>query len=431
MDLRPVAVDLFSGAGGMSLGFEAAGFDIALAVDNDPVHLLTHRYNFPRTAHLAASVADLSGDDLVEATRIGVESLTPGRRWDGVIDCLLGGPSCQAFSVIGKRDPDDGRVELVEHFARLVAETRPRTFVMENVPGLLEPKHRNTLRRFREVVQGAGYILSSQLPVLLNAAEYGVPQRRLRVFLAGALDPSQTPILPPPRAKQCPTVSEALDDLANADGFGELLDDDQVRLTPDALRSLSEKASPYVRSLRRKAKTDLSYSRDWDRSLLTSSRRTVHSTAVTKRFAQLQPGGRDPIGRLPRLKADAVAPTIRAGTGRDHGSFTSCRPVHHEFDRVITVREAARLQGFPDWFRFHTTKWHGFRQVGNAVPPPLARAVAAQVVKSMGFTPAKPAERLRLVDPNQLELALREAARRVGMDPEDLPKDVRPSRRTL
>jgi DNA (cytosine-5)-methyltransferase 1 len=136
-------------------------------------------------------------------------------------------------------------------------------------------------------------------------------------------------------------------------------------------------------------------------------------------------GSRDQVGRLPRLKATSQSPTLRAGTGRDHGSFTSARPIHHKSPRVITVREAARLHGFPDWFGFNATRWHGFREVGNSVPPLLAQAVASAVVEVSGREPKRRSNVIDLGSDKLLRMTLAEAAEHFGLPATQLPKDVR------
>ena len=113
------------------------------------------------------------------------------------------------------------------------------------------------------------------------------------------------------------------------------------------------------------------YIRNWDLNVLTSSARTDHTAISRRRFAATSGGDTEPISRFFKLKADGLSNTLRAGTDSARGAFTSPRPIHYEYARCITVREMARLHGFPDWFRLHSTKWHGARQVGNAVPPPL------------------------------------------------------------
>ena len=125
---RPIGVDLFAGAGGLSLGFEQAGFDIAAAVEIDPIHCATHKYNFPRSSVICASVVDLTGEDI--RTRSGI-----GNR---EIAAVFGGAPCQGFSLIGKRVLDDPRNQLVFHYVRLVKELQPQYCVFENVRGLTE-----------------------------------------------------------------------------------------------------------------------------------------------------------------------------------------------------------------------------------------------------------------------------------------------------
>lgn len=113
--------------------------------------------------------------------------------------------------------------------------------------------------------------------------------------------------------------------------------------------------------------------------LVSGVARTLHSEEVVERFGRMAGGERDPISRYPRLHWDRPAPVLRAGTGRDHGSFQAARPVHPQEPRVISVREAARLQGFPDWFQFSGTKWHSHRMIGNSVSPQLGRGVLALI----------------------------------------------------
>ena len=132
------------------------------------------------------------------------------------------------------------------------------------------------------------------------------------------------------------------------------------------------------------------------------------------------PGERDVTSRLPKLDATKPSPTLRAGTGRDHGSFTSVRPIHYASPRVITVREAARLHSFPDWFRFHSTRWHALRQIGNSVPPYLARAVGAAVIAASGQVPP-PRIGQDLGDPCELALSLVEAAEFLNVPSSRLP----------
>src|SRR5687767_4174287 len=144
---RPVAVDLFAGAGGLSLGFEQAGFDVAAAVEIDPIHCAVHKFNFPNTVVIPRSVAELTGSDIRMASGIGTRT----------VDCVFGGPPCQGFSLIGHRVLDDPRNKLVLDFVRIVAELDARTFVFENVKGLTVGRHKRFLSELVEAFGKAGY----------------------------------------------------------------------------------------------------------------------------------------------------------------------------------------------------------------------------------------------------------------------------------
>lgn len=426
---RPVAVDLFCGAGGMSLGFEQAGFDVLAAVDNDPVHLATYSFNFPIASTLCADISTISASDVLAAAGAAWRRSYPDDPWDESIDCVLGGPSCQGFSSIGRRDPADKRNVLVLAFVDLVAQLQPRYFVLENVPGILSPKNVSALSALLESIGSSGYDLIGQGPLTLDAQAFGVPQSRKRVFLVGVNRRVPMPSIPAPSDKRV-TVGEAIDDLVNIELFDELLSSDSVRLDRRTLSAMEAKGSLYSQMLRSgpsqsAASVGLQYPRIWDRSVLTASTRTVHSASVRRRFNAIPQGAKEKVGWLPRLKEDAQATTLRAGTGRDHGSHTSPRPIHHLYDRVITVREAARLHSYPDWFRFHSTKWHGFRQVGNSVPPGLARAVATAIVDAGAPQLHPPARVLDLGDEELLTMSLQSAADHFGLPREQLP----PSRR--
>ncbi len=158
----------------MSLGFEQAGFDIAAAVEIDPVHCATHEFNFPHSKTICASVVDVKGSEIREKAGIAERD----------IDVVFGGAPCQGFSMIGKRALDDSRNQLVFHYVRLVRELKPKYCVFENVKGLTVGKHAKFLKELIEALQGAGYDILLPYKVL-NASEYGVPQQRHRLFLMG------------------------------------------------------------------------------------------------------------------------------------------------------------------------------------------------------------------------------------------------------
>lgn len=392
---RPVGIDLFAGAGGMSLGFEQAGFDIAAAVEIDPVHCATHEFNFPRTATICASVVDLSGDDIRQRAGLG----------NADIDVVFGGAPCQGFSLIGKRALDDPRNQLVFHFVRLVDELRPKYFVFENVKGLTLGKHADFLHELISTLDARGYDCLMPYRVL-NAADYGVPQDRRRLFLIGARRGLDLPRYPE-ASETTATVADAIADLPDADAFAELNANDAVRVVWETL-------APYARRLRGLDRDpgDLAYRREFDANLLTSSLRTEHTELSKSRFLATEPGKTEPISRFRKLPADGLCNTLRAGTDSARGAFTSPRPIHPTLPRVITVREAARLHSYPDWFRLHSTKWHGFRQIGNSVPPLLARAVAGEIVRALGVAPSRPREVVERGGEELLYLDMGEAASR-------------------
>jgi DNA (cytosine-5)-methyltransferase 1 len=402
---RPVAVDLFAGAGGFSLGIEQAGFDVLVAVENDPVHACTYSFNFPLTEVLHANASTLTGQVIKKAVTRGWTFHHPqsGWEWNGQIDLVFGGPPCQGFSLMGKRLLNDERNNLIFHFYRLVKELSPRYFIMENVPGMLVGKHQTLLQQLKTQFKAAGYITREEI---LNAADFGVPQKRQRLFLIGVQPDVRPADFPTPPALKRVVVRDAIADLPDLDNFPELLKTDEVLLSESQLLEMKQKTSRYailLRSLLSEDTDNLSYPRLWNPQLLTSSLRTRHKEESIHRFQATPPNKREPTSHLQRLDLNGLCPTLRAGTGSEQGSYTSPRPIHPTLARVISVREAARLHSFPDWFRFHRTKWHGFRQVGNAVPPLLARAVGRQIVAVLSVIPFPPQDPVKLGDTQLLQ----------------------------
>jgi DNA (cytosine-5)-methyltransferase 1 len=409
---RPIAIDLFAGAGGMSLGFEQAGFDVAAAVEIDPIHCAIHKFNFPDCAVISQSVATLTGDEIRQ--RAGLE----GKE----IDCVFGGPPCQGFSMIGHRILDDPRNSLVMDFVRIVAELDAKTFVFENVKGLTVGKHRAFLDELVAAFASRGYQVGLPWKVL-DAAYFGVPQHRQRLILFGTKKGIRLPDYPLPTTNPAdakhvlpdlpvgPTCKDALDDLPDAEQFGILLEGDAVKT------ELRKAPSPYAAELRCLTNNawHFGYVRNWAPGILTSSARTVHTDISINRFSATVPGNVEPISRFFRLPPGGLSNTLRAGTDGTRGAFTSPRPIHYKYSRCITVREMARLHGFPDWFRFHSTKWHGARQIGNAVPPPLARAIAKQVISIFPYEPVATVIPHDLGDPKLLYMEMSDAAEYFGV----------------
>lgn len=355
-------IDLFAGAGGMSLGFEQAGFLPALGLDDDKRAVAAYGQNFPGAAILAEGASDVVGGDLLSAA--GIESC----------DVVVGGPPCAAFSVGGQRLRNDSRRSLISEFGRLVREIGPSYFVMENVPGILSPRCLEVVEQFMLEMKRGGYELSD--PWVLSATDFGVPQRRRRVFIAGARSGLPTPTAPTRTVSTSTTSKQAIEDL-------KLIHDDCAQVNrdhPESSGSLSQFAARMSGVAR--DPDDLSRLR-LNPPALTGCERVNHSQNVVERFASVEPGKSDAISRFIRLHPNRPAPTIRAGTLSEHGSHTAPRPIHYDYPRCITVREAARLQSLPDWFQTDKTKWRGYMQVGNAVPALLARAVASAIMKSL------------------------------------------------
>ncbi len=401
---RPIGIDLFAGAGGLSLGFEQAGFDIAAAIEIDPIHCATHAYNFPYSKTLCASVADLRGDDIRAAANIG----------NADIAAVFGGAPCQGFSMIGKRNFDDPRNHLIFHYVRLVRELQPKYCVFENVKGLTVGQHVEFLEELVAALHAAGYDVVLPYRVL-NAADFGVPQDRRRLFLLGVQRGLPAPRYPDPLPDR-PTVWGAIGDLPDADRFATLQ-------TSDTVVATWETTAPYARRLRGldRDPDDLGYARAFDRDLLTCSRRTRHTLQSQQRFCETPPGKIEPISRFFKLDPDGLCNTLRAGTDSARGAFTSPRPIHPYLPRVITVREMARLHSYPDWFRLHGTKWHGARQIGNSVPPLLARAIAREIIRVLGIAPTKPHQTLTLDRTPLLTLGMKAAARYFGVSHTTIP----------
>lgn len=390
---RPIVVDLFSGAGGLSLGFEEAGFDVAAAIEIDPIHCAVHHFNFPYTTTICASVTDLTGEEIRQRAHLEEQD----------IDVVCGGAPCQGFSMIGLRAMDDPRNQLVFHFVRLVNEMKPKYFVFENVKGLTVGAHKKFLQEVVEAFLKIGYEILLPWRVL-NAAEFGVPQDRQRLFLIGARHGITLPEYPMPTERV--TVADAIADLPNVDEFDCLLQNAVVRTQFNT-------TSSYARKLRLQIidQTNYGHQRQYDEDLLTSSARTLHTDLSKQRFMDTAVGEVEKISHFLKLDPKGLCNTLRAGTDSARGAFTSPRPIHPHYPRVITVREGARLHSYPDWFRFHTTKWHGFRQIGNSVPPKLARAVASQLLKAMQIVPIKPSQKIQSGDESLLHFDMHTAAK--------------------
>jgi DNA (cytosine-5)-methyltransferase 1 len=384
------AVSLFAGCGGFCDGIERAGFTINCAVELDHHAAETHHHNFPSTPLFEGDISRFlaSGDDHV-------------KKYDlRNVDLVFGGPPCQGFSQIGMRDPADKRNGLYKQFARVVELLKPGVFLMENVPNLLllnRGSYRDLiLRKFAEI----GYANATYL--MVNAADFGVPQVRQRIILVGIRDRDTVPgplddvcksMLAGLRVRRPFVVREAIGDLPRAvSASGETL-----RYPPKADLSI------FQRMMRLDCESEM-YSRRMKRERGIGTGPTLlhnhHTKEIQERrlklISLLKPGQKaDSLpkevwngcrpGKWRRLDPDGPSYTILAQMHRDLSEW-----VHPSLNRWITVREAARLQSFHDGFVFKSSEWQQLKQIGNAVPPLLAYALGQMALNILGRIRKRP-----------------------------------------
>jgi len=369
-------VDLFCGAGGLSYGFELAGFQVVAAVDNDAIGAQSYKLHHPSVPLLLEDIASVSGTRLRRIAR-------------GPIDVVIGGPSCQGYSTHGKRDPNDPRNYLFRHFVRIVSEVRPLWVVMENVKGLLaydKGRYRAEIHRAFEKI---GYKIESRI---LLAADYGVPQLRERLFFLATR--TQSPVVFP-APTHCPldearalglkpyvTVRDAIGDLPAIGVEGE------------AFEYAGPAESEFQRYARRHRPKCVTLHRARRVSPLAMSLilkipqgngvRAIPEKELPARFRRMRTIStgalrKDCTTLYYRLSWQAPAKTITCYfTNVSSGPF-----VHPRANRALTPREAARLQSFPDNYEFVERQVQ--RQIGNAVPPLLARAVGLEIRKQINL----------------------------------------------
>lgn len=321
--------DLFSGAGGLSVGMRTAGLTKLFSVEINPYASATIRENFKDSHHFEAAIEDVSKDEILKVAK------------PYELDLVCGGPPCQGFSVAGKRQLDDPRNKLFQEFCRVVEITQPSFFVMENVPGILTMQsgdvYRAILQRFAEI----GYPNTSVR--ILEAAEFGVPQLRTRAIFVGNRLGLRNPYPAPTHAKaDYVAIEEAIDDLKNAP-------------------------------------RDSASNHEW----------TAHSPAYEERIKGVPPGGslyetyRDAFKRQHR---GVPSMAVKENHGGTH--------IHYEKNRVLSARELARLQTFPDDFYFCGGMKKAYWQIGNAVPAKLGEALGLAI--GAGLVEAEQAQSFRI-----------------------------------
>lgn len=366
---RPIAVDLFSGAGGLSYGLEAAGYRVILAVDIDEWALETHAHNF------AGQALNLDlGNDQLRAEFIRHLA-------DLDIDLIAGGPPCQPFSragrskirslvELGSRAATDTRRELWRAFLDVVEGVRPKTVLMENVPDMALGDDTIVLRHMLDRLELAGYEVDARI---VDTWQYGVPQHRQRLIVAG----TRVGTFEWPAHAEKVTVQDAIGDLpvlqveAN-EPIGEVV----LKYDPN-------QSSDFALRARKQCTGDHS-------SLVYDHLTRAVRADDLQAFGLMKPGTlyselpkdlqryRDDIfdDKYNRLGWNDLSRSITAHIAKDGYWY-----IHPDQDRTLTVREAARIQTFPDHFRFAGTRSHQFHQIGNAVPPALAEAMGASLLE--------------------------------------------------
>lgn len=339
-------IDLFAGVGGLSLGFEMCGFEVVLANEYD-------------LSIAEAYIKNRSNPNMVVADITKLPIPETFGKYKGEVGLVVGGPPCQGFSAKGQRKSiNDSRNFLFRYFVDVVATVAPQYFVMENVPGLLTTEGGYFKKELMELFASLGYMISAEV---LCAADYGVPQNRHRAVIIGKRG-SGNPVAMPAKCNMRTSIWDAISDLAFLNS-GEGV---EIQSYPNPPRS------GYQKKLRRGSK------------MLYNHVATNHSAIALQRLAMIPPkGGKEYLppehhtksiysGTWERMDADDVSVTITTRFDTpSSGKFT-----HPYLDRAITIREAARIQSFPDTFHFFGTKSSQMKQVGNAVPPLLAKAIA-------------------------------------------------------
>jgi len=372
LKLKPKVIELFAGAGGMTLGAIRAGFDVVLMVDIDKHCIETHKQNFTKAKHLDADVLTLTPDILY--AQAGLKK--------GELCGLIGGPPCQGFSTIGKGDVEDPRNILFVRFFKLISECKPHFFVVENVPGILNDKYNKIRETALEYVKGKYVMLE---PLRLKANDYGAATSRERIFFIGYkrayINELTVKDFNDKKLTRKTKIKNALS------GLPQKINNNWDKDSEVFKKTKRMGSSFYAKSIAGRIPDgvgDEVFVKHYkEERIITGCIGTKHSKAIIKRYGMLKPGEVDEISRSVKLDMNSFCPTLRAGTGTDHGSFQAVRPIHPTQPRVITPREAARLQGFPDWFQFPKTKWHSFRQIGNSISPFVSEAVFAAINKAL------------------------------------------------
>lgn len=358
--MRPSALTLFCGVGGLDLGLESAGFDIMQAIDIDPIHAACHQYNFPYCQTVCADISKIDVKSFSFATDFDLISITA---------------PCQGFSNKGKKNPKDPRNQLSFKALNFIFEIRPKYFIVENVPAIALPKNVKILHKLITKFKRNGYSIVEPVSVL-NSYDFLTPQKRKRLFLLGYRQDCPAPNYPEINNDYF-TAGDAIADLENINPYYKIDKGiDKGFLNNYLIYCKYAQYLPYLYSK--------CHIRGFEPNIW-NHLASIHSKDVKKRFAKATPGKKEPVSRFFKLDQNQPANTLLAGTPANKGSHTASRPIHYKYPRCITAREAARIQGFPDWFNFARSIAHAHRQIGNSVPPLVAQAIGNEIIKCLGL----------------------------------------------
>lgn len=371
---RSTAVDLFSGAGGLSSGVEAAGWAVAAAVDHDPRALETHRHNFPGLA-LDLDLGEQSArDTFVKLFR------------DIPVDLVAGGPPCQPFSRAGRskirslvdagtRDPNDHRRELWSAYLEVALRLKPRAILMENVPDMGLGDDFQVIRIMVDTLERAGYSTKVQLA---DAWRYGVPQHRKRLILLARRDGHE--FTWPDHQTTITTLRHSIGDLPT---LGPTMGSREMAyVQPEGVSDFAARmragAEPGVLHdhMTRAVRSD-------DLEIFEMMDSTTRYSDIPEHLRRYRADSFD--DKYKRLDWEGVSRSITAHIAKDGYWY-----IHPEEHRTLTVREAARIQTFPDAFRFSGGRSDAFKQIGNAVPPLLGYAAATALVPQQETAASRP-----------------------------------------
>lgn len=359
----PTVIDLFSGAGGLSEGFRQAGCQILAGSDLDPDAGLTFAKSHPEARFLSGSIYDLTGSDFLQASSLQ----------RGELDILVGGPPCQGFSIGNhNRGMHDARSHLFKEYLRVVADVMPKWLVMENVTGIMTVDGGEAFGAVKESIRTLGYTVEART---LKAEQYGVPQERRRVvFLANRVG---APIVWPekthgPGRRPFVTIADAIGDLPplkngegseimSYPGFARSAYQMLMRYGSDACHNHSAPKLGAINLQRMQHIPQGGSWRDIPFDLLPAGMKKAKRSDHTKRYG--------------RLRWDGLSGTVLTKCDMHWGAF-----IHPDQNRTLTVREAARIQSFPDRFHFTGSRTKQFTQVGNAVPPLMAKSIAKAIL---------------------------------------------------